>query len=339
MARTTTTRLGSTIPRTRADLDCGPLEFRSLGEYMQLVAHGATIDDQRTRNERLGVLTRTMSGISGTVGGFGVKPEWADSVFDQARQIDGPFARCQFRSCQAREFQWPIFGGSTRTNGNRWGGMSAAWGLSEIADLSIQGRISTSTRQRRVFAPALRDLFRPDQQKTYLADSMLIALALDYAARAEIRYALEYAMINGRGGYSTAGPGSIAGPQGVIGAGAPSRSPKGATGSNAISAINIDAMWGAIASGNKRNAVFHCNDNTLDAIDQLAVSGQWSESIYIAAGRYGNEYPFIKGKPVICSEACPGDRQSRGPYLRRLDRLLGVFSISPSRPIPGLRSA
>ena len=122
---------------------------------------------------------------------------------------------------------------------------------------------------------------------------------------AEIRYALEYAMINGRGGYSTAGPGSIAGPQGVIGAGCTVTVAKGATGSNAISAINIDAMWGSIASGNKRNAVFHCNDNTLDAIDQLAVSGQWSESIYIAAGRYGNEYPLIKGKPVICSEACP----------------------------------
>ena len=80
---------------------------------------------------------------------------------------------------------------------------------------------------------------------------------------------------------------------------------KGSTGSNAISARNISDMWGAIASGNKRNSVWHCNDNTLDAIDQLAVSGQWSESIYIAAGRYPNEYPLIKGRPVICTEASP----------------------------------
>ena len=64
-------------------------------------------------------------------------------------------------------------------------------------------------------------------------------------------------------------------------------------------------MWGAVASGNKRGAVWHCNDNTLAAIDQLAVSGQWSESIYLPQGRYGNEVPLIKGRPVLVSEACP----------------------------------
>ena len=48
MARTNPTRLVSSIPRTRADLDCAPVEFRSLGEYMQIVAHASTIDDQRS---------------------------------------------------------------------------------------------------------------------------------------------------------------------------------------------------------------------------------------------------------------------------------------------------
>jgi hypothetical protein len=64
-------------------------------------------------------------------------------------------------------------------------------------------------------------------------------------------------------------------------------------------------MWGSIASGNKRSACWHMNDNTLSAVDQLATAGQWPESIYISSGKYGNEYPLIKGRPVYVSEACP----------------------------------
>jgi HK97 family phage major capsid protein len=299
MARTTTI----TRP-TRANVDCAPLEFRSLGEYMALVAHSATIDDQRTRNERMGILNRTMSGISGTVGGFGVKPEWADSVFDQARMIDGPYARCQWRTCQARQFEWPIFGGSSRTNGNRWGGMKATWNLSEVSDLSVNAA-SQPALANVVFAMQPCAIYSGPISKDLLSDTMLIGPALDYAARAEIRYAIEYALINGGTTPTKAGPATLGGPQGVIAAPSTVTVAKGATTSNAISSINISAVWGAIASGNKRNAVWHCNDNTLEAIDELAVSGQWSDSIYLPQGRYGNEVPLIRGRPVLCTEACP----------------------------------
>jgi HK97 family phage major capsid protein len=293
------------MTRTREDIDCAPLIFRSLGEQLALTAHISSIPDQRTRDERMGVLTRTMSGIQGTLGGFGVKPEWADSVFDQARTIDGPFARAQWRTCQAREFEWPIFGGSSRANGSRWGGMVAAIGLSEIQDLSTRalsqpaiGNVSFSMQPVAIYsAPISNDL---------LADSMLIAPALDYAARAEIRYAIEYSLIQGGSAPSTAGPQTTAGPQGVVNSACTVTVAKDSgQASGTISSKNISNLWGSLASGNKRNAVWHCNDNTLDAIDQLATAGQFPDSIYLPQGRYGNEVPLIRGRPVLVSEACP----------------------------------
>jgi hypothetical protein len=108
-------------------------------------------------------------------------------------------------------------------------------------------------------------------------------------------------MINGSGTAVGSGPC----PQGAINSPCTVTVSKGSTSASSISAANIDLQWSAIAAGNKRNAVWHCNDDTADQLDQLAVSGQWSETIYIAAGRYGNEFALIKGRPLIPSECCP----------------------------------
>jgi HK97 family phage major capsid protein len=292
------------IHRTREDLDCAPMEFRSLGEYIAIVAHTATIDDQRTRNERMGVLTRTMSGISGTLGGFGIKGEWADSVWDQARTIDGPFARCRWGTCLAREFELPIFGGSSRANGSRWGGALATWGNAEIANLSVQASQPSLGNISFVMQPCA--IYMSPISNNLLSDTELVGPMLDYAAKAEIRYALEYSMIMGQSAPSTAGPLNISGPQGAVSAASTVVVAKDSgQASGTVSVTNINNLWGSIASGNKRNACWHMNDNTLAAIDDLAVSGNWSESIYISAGKYGNDYPLIKGKPVFCTEVCP----------------------------------
>jgi len=275
-----------------------------LEEYMAVVGLAVTELNPAKRNAGLEAIIRTGTGISGASYGFTIKPEWANSVWDQARMIDGPYARCLWGSCLAREFQWPIFQTASRSNSNRWGGMLATWGLSETKDLTTTGtgpavgNVVFSMQRCAIYtSPISRDL---------LADTLLVKPMLDYAARAEIRYALEYAMINGGAGTtSAAGPGSIGGPQGAINAPSTVTVPKGSAGSSSISSINIDAMWSAIAGGNKRRAVWHASDDTIQAIDQLAISGQWSESIYIAAGKYGNEYALIKGRPLIPSEACP----------------------------------
>jgi HK97 family phage major capsid protein len=301
------------MTRTREDLDCAPLVFRSLGEQLALTAHASSITDQRTRNERMDVLYRTMTGGGGgSTGGFLVKTEFADSVFDQARTVKGPFSECQWRTCAAREFQWPIFAGSSRQNGSRWGGMISAIGLSEIQDLS-KSALAQPTIANIVFSMQPVAIYSSPISNDLLADTALVAPALDYAARAEIRYAIEYSLLVGGPAASNVGPSNLGGPQSVLNAPSTVVVPKqSGQATETIVFQNIDQLWAAIASGNKRRACWHMNDNTLAAVDQLATSGQWPESIYISAGRYGNEYPIIKGRPVYVSEACnpigtPGD--------------------------------
>src|SRR5689334_21392069 len=109
-------------------------------------------------------------------------------------------------------------------------------------------------------------------------------------------------MING----PSAAVGSLACPQGVIGAPSTVVVSKGSTSAGSISAANIDLQWSAIAAGNRQNAVWHANVATIDAIDQLAVSGQWPESTYLAAGISPHwEWATIKGRPLIPSPYCP----------------------------------
>ncbi len=278
--------------------------FSSLEQQMAVVGRIATEFDTEKRQAGYDAISRTMSGISGGGGGFAIKPDFADSVWDQARTVDGPFARCLWASCQAREFDWPIFQTASRSNSSRWGGMLASWGLTETADLSTVGSGPATGNVKFVMQPCA--VYTSPISRNLLADSLLVKPMLDYAARSEIRYALEYAMINGGAtGLSTAGPKVIASPQGAIGAASTVVVSKGSTSGGAISAANIDLVWSSIAGGNKRNSVWHCSDETLYAIDQLAVSGQWPENTYISAGKYGNEYSLIKGRPVLCSEACP----------------------------------
>ena len=60
-----------------------------------------------------------------------------------------------------------------------------------------------------------------------------------------------------------------------------------------------------MSAGSKQNAVWLANDDTIQKIDQLALSGQWPEIPYIAAGMFGNPYATIKGRPLLPCEACP----------------------------------
>ena len=153
--------------------------------------------------------------------------------------------------------------------------------------------------------PLSRDLF---------ADSAIIPYVLDYAFNSEIRYALEAAITSGTG------PGM---PQSLITSAATISVAKDASQTaTTISATNIDAMWRAIYGPCKRNCVWMANDDTIAAIDQAA-QGQtgstagtpgtgWPESVYLPQGRYGNEVPLIKGRPLLMNESCltlgtPGD--------------------------------
>jgi HK97 family phage major capsid protein len=256
------------------------------------------------------LIKRTMTGSAsgGYLGGFAVKPEWADTVWDKARSIDGPLARCVIAPCLAREFKLPGYLESSRGNTGRWGGVQAAWGAGEISSLTSQQSqpeltlINFRTERLVIWtSPISRDL---------LADSLIMPLVLSYAAQSELRFAIEYAMVRGPAQMPSGGQ-SAGGPQGVVdsfgnpGAGVVAVAKDSMQSSGTISTTNIDAAWGAIYGPCKRNAIWIANDDTIQAIDEVATSAGWPQATYLPQGVGGNQFPLIKGRPLVMSEACP----------------------------------
>ncbi len=244
---------------------------------------------------------RTGVGYQGQDYGFTLKPEWATAVWDKARTVDGPLARCRIITVNQRDFVLPVYGESSRAAGSRWGGVLGVWATSETADLS-QSKFQSQPSAARVnfscsrlivqFPPMSRDLF---------ADTDLIMPLLDYSAESEIRFQLEQAMIQG----------IIAGPSGVVvpGSGLPAAgvvqiAKDSGQSSGTISETNITNMWKSLYGPCKRNAIWSCTDATLGSIDEVASAANWPSAIYLPQGVAGNEFPLIKGRPCIVNENC-----------------------------------
>ncbi len=272
----------------------------SLAEVMALAGHGLSSGDQARGKATVETLARTGITYSGATYGFALKPEMADSVWDKARLLDGPFARIRWGTTRFKEFILPIYNESSRLNGARWGGMKGQVGLSETTNWTPLGTgpvLATAN-----FAMCRLDVFSMPISRDLLADSALVAPMLDYTAKSEIRFLVDQALINGNSISQNTGV-TVRAPSGVLGS--PSTVAVQRAGSNAIAAADLDGMWSAIAGPNKRGACWHASDEVIQKIDAAALTGGWVESIYIPAGKYGNIYATVKGRPLIPCEACP----------------------------------
>lgn len=238
------------------------------------------------------VVSRTWNTYTtGSAGGFLLSQELAGSVWDKARAIDGPLARCRIVPVTQNSLRIPAFNESSRAAGSRWGGVTAIWEGKD--DGQMAGNASN---------PALATLeIRPNriyvlaaQSNDLLADAPALNATLDYAASQEIAYSLTEAMIVGLG---------IKGPLGVINA--PSTIRVSRAGSNAVATADIDTMWSRLWPYCRRNAVWMCNDDTLLKVDQAATTGGWPSNLYMPQGMFGNPFPLLKGRPLLPVEPCP----------------------------------
>jgi HK97 family phage major capsid protein len=237
--------------------------------------------------------TRTGTTFSGPDVGFTVKPGYADEVYDRTRTTFGPSNLVQWWEVETRQYEFPTVQETSRVSGQRWGGITSTWGLGEtVLPAQVDGKVSMAdfVNERLLILTTLsRDIW---------SDAKKLERWLNYVALAEVRFNIELAILMGITG--CARPMSVVNSPCTV-----TIAKQSGQGSGTIEAINIDQMWSAIAAGNKRNACWFASDSVISAIDQLAVSGQWPEINYIPAGRYGNAYPTIKGKPLFYCEACP----------------------------------
>jgi HK97 family phage major capsid protein len=282
------------------------------GNIIQMAIGARTCFETSKRNYLMNYLTRTGVGFTGSgPGGYGMTlpTGMSEFVFDRARTTQGPWSRCNWRAITEREWLMPAVAETARTNGNRWGGIQAYWGVGEASPTPSTQPSVASIR----FTPHDLRIYTPGISRDLWDDAVKIQLWFEYVAQSEMRFQIENGMINGPGaGITTGGAptvppiGSVVGPQGVVNAACTVVVAKQSGQSvSTIQAINIDQMWSAIAAGSKENAVWHCNDDTLQYIDQLAVSGQFPEGLYFPRGYFGNQYATLKGANIIPSECCP----------------------------------
>ena len=182
---------------------------------------------------------------------------------------------------------------SSRVQGSRYGGFSAQWGLSETTlPAASDGKISqVNLVQNRLLLQTIvsRDIW---------TDARKIQRWLSYIGHAMFRDSIEQAMVSG----------ALNGPTGAIASAATVVVPaQGGQSAGTIVYQNIDAAWSAMYSGCKENACWHCSDDTVQYLDELATSGQFPENLYFPAGLspMGTPWATIKGKPLYPSEWCP----------------------------------
>ncbi len=288
--------------RAAMEQEFGRGNVPTLGDIVSGAVGFLSCPDDSVRTEIGRTLTRTMAGFTGSGGGFALPTGMAEDIWDRARTTDGPWKRCNWWPVNEREWWFPVVGETSRANGSRWGGIQATWGLSETALPAA----SQSALNRMVFTQNRLLIYTPNISRDLMSDSRRMDRWLQYAGMSELRFQIENAMINGPTISGTTPTGTDVGPQGVVGGPAtvvvPKQSGQGAT---TIVYQNIDALWSAIAAGNKENCCFHANDDTIQYIDEIATGGQWSESIYLPRGANGNKYALIKGCDLIPSECCP----------------------------------
>jgi hypothetical protein len=238
-------------------------------------------------------ITRTGVGyVASGPGGYGdtLKVDYAPFVADRARPTRGPCDLMNWWPVKTRQYEFPAVQESSRSTGQRWGGIQATWGLNETSlPAATDGKVSLATFDNQrllIYTQVSRDVWQ---------DSESLARWLSYIAMSEIRFSIELAVING----------ITNGPTGIVNEPCTVTVPKGSLTSGTIGATAIDAQWSALSAGSKERAVWHANDDTIQAIDQLAVSGQFPEGLYFPRGYMGNQYAQIKGADLIPNEACP----------------------------------
>jgi HK97 family phage major capsid protein len=240
--------------------------------------------------------SRTMVESIGAKGGFTVAYSVRDQVVDKARTTQGPWSRCNIWEVETHEYLCPVVYETSQANGSRFGGFNSTVGMGEIVmPAASDGKLAQIRMvQDRIllYTTVSRDIW---------ADSGSIARWLHYCGLAEFRAQLENIMINGSGPLGLGPRGVITSPSTVVVA---KQSGQAAL---SIVAANIDALYGAIADGNTEQMVWHAGRDTIDAIDQLAVSGQYPEIQYAKAFSRDNPnpWPTLKGKPLLTSPFCP----------------------------------
>jgi HK97 family phage major capsid protein len=245
---------------------------------------------------------RSMVGYGGGAsGGFLIRPEWVQEVFDKARFYGGPFSKCRIIRSEekARELFYVTYFETSRADGQRYGGLRGFWrgsGSAEVESMTpMQSYASAGIANFEAKRLFIFSIFSRD----VVNDAPRFKEFIDTGVYNEFRYNIDRSMIMGSGENE---------PRGIVNSPATVVIAKeGSQGAGTIVSNNIDKMWAGLYSADRfRPTVsWHASDETILQIDQVASSFNWPPSLYIAAGIQGNPYPLLKSRPLLPTEGVP----------------------------------
>jgi HK97 family phage major capsid protein len=271
--------------------------FSMAHQYRGVSRNGTTI-----YTPELHQLYRGMVGYSGgQAGGYLIRPEWIQEVFDKARFYGGPFSRCRVvRSAQkARELYWTTYFETSRADGSRYGGLRGYWRGSGSAEVESMTPMASGASAGQIAFEAKRLFIYSQFSRDLVSDAFLFKEFIDTSVYNEFRYDLDRSLLLGNG---------MNEPQGIVGSpGCVVVAKEGSQSASTIVGANIDKMWAALYSPNRYSDTvsWHAADETIQYIDQVAMANTWPENMYIAARVRDNPYPLLKSAPLVPTEGLP----------------------------------
>lgn len=265
--------------------------FASLGDFLRTLVEnagrGADCDKRLVR-------APTGAGeVDPSGGGFLVPSAYATeligSIYENA--IVAPL-------CDRRETDrpakavLPAIAETSRTNGARWGGALAYWlneGDGPTGSLPRFRALEFSAHKLVGLVTATREL---------LQDVQLLESHLRRAFASEAAFQLDLAITRGTG----AGQ-----PLGIVGAPGTITVPKSVGQASAtVIAENIANMWSRLPAPCRRRAVWLVNEDVEQQLEAAsAATPPGSAGLYLPQGVGGNEFPLLKGRPVLVVEQLP----------------------------------
>jgi HK97 family phage major capsid protein len=280
----------ASVARIVADPASG---FRSFGEFLQAVARAGA--DSISHDSRLVRAPKGLNETDPTGGGFAVPSTYIESMVGSIYADSVIAPRCmQLETDRPADAQMPGIDETSRVDGSRWGGASAYWGVeSDTVPSSLPRWRSINFSAGKLFAICVAT-------NELLADAPMLGSYVEAAFVSELGFKLDAAILNGDG----AGL-----PLGIMNSPALITVAKktGQAGATIIQ-DNIEDMWQRLVLPARRRAVWLVNE---DVEKQLSNPGSigvspTSAAIYIPTGAAGNEFPLLKGRPVLaCEQAKP----------------------------------
>lgn len=222
-------------------------------------------------------------------GGFLVETAYSQELISLAYEESLIAAQCDRRetSKPLADVKIPGIDETSRADGSRFGGVLSYWGDEATlvpAKLPRFKNLKFSTRKLIGLTYGTDEL---------LSDAPMFDVHLKRALKAEFGFKLDLAVLSGSG----AGQ-----PLGMLNSSALITVAK-ETGqaSGTILRENVNKMWKRLPAPSRYNAVWLANEDADEQFEQLG----GNPGTYIPAGACGNQFPLLKGRPVLTIEQCP----------------------------------